>query len=81
MKKIILTSAVLFITAGAGMGVWGDEPVLKPGQKLTKDQAIQLRDAVKQKHQKKAKPAHKIEGKAVKGAPQVSPKPVKPANP
>jgi len=80
MKKIILTSALLFISAGAGMGVWADEPALKPGEKLTRDQAVQLNDAVKAKHHKKGKPARKIEGKALKGAPKVSPDPGKQSN-
>ncbi|GEM_PF-1483459 len=79
MKKIILTSALLFISAGAGMGVWGDEPAVKPGEKLTQDQAVQLNDAVKAKHLKKGKPARKIQGKAAKGAPKVSPAPTKSA--
>lgn len=80
MKRILMASVALFITAGVGIGVWADEPAVKPGERLTRDQAVQLRDAAKQKHQKKGNPDRKIEGKAAKGARKVSPDPVKKTN-
>jgi hypothetical protein len=71
MKKIFLALALLvavFSTAAAFADQGGDKTPKNP----------QLEEAhIKEHHSRKTKPARKVSGKAKKGAPQVSPLPVK----
>ena len=70
MKKIFPV-LVLMMTAFSGTVVLADQ-----GKDKTPKNPL-LEAHIQEHHSRKTKPAHKVGGKAKKGAPQVSPLPVK----
>jgi hypothetical protein len=73
MKKILKAAMIILAMAVSGTGVWAsnDHP------RYTQAQIAQLRAEHKAHHQKQTKPSRTVAGKAVRGANQVSPKPMK----
>lgn len=73
MKKILKAAMIILAMAVCGTGAWASND--KP--RLTQAQINQFRAEHKAHHQKQTKPSRTVAGKAVRGANQVSPKPMK----
>ena len=73
MKKIFKAAMIILAMAVSGTGAWAsnDHP------RLTQAQIDKFKAEHKAHHQKQTKPSRKVSGKAVRGANQVSPKPMR----
>jgi Spy/CpxP family protein refolding chaperone len=69
MKKILKAAVIILVMAVSGTGVWADQTG------LTQTQIDQIKANHKAGHPKRHR-THKVSGQAVRGANQVSPKPM-----